>query len=486
MKTSKFCVAFIFLFFFSTISPNTQIGILQTKASNPNQVNTFSLFILADYAFIQLYGVDSVSLIYELVQTVNSYYQQSGLNMQFYVAKIMIDLTNESFVSPDLISGQIDANTYLTNFDTWARGNSTASSYDLGQLVSGYDFVGGTIGLGYIGTLGTIHPYSIVQATYASVHPFIASTMAHEIGHNFDASHDGVSPNSCSSTGYIMAAAGDPKNPYTTFSSCSISEINSFISTLPKNYVDIENPIVTHPSDITTDYDSNNAVLISWIIGDANPYEYSITQDGMPSLLFSWYSNGTITYVFVKTTSGIFNIVLNVTDGAGNSVLDTVQVVVNSNLAVIHSPDVNTTESSLSTIWFNVTGTYKGYFNLYKNGVLNDTGYWNQGLNYSISLFDLPMGHYNFTFQVFGISVYGVNATVIVDITHILTIPPTTITTTPSTTSTPLTTSSSPPPTSSTPPSTHNTGNSTPTNPLPFFPGFILFIVIPFLRRKRN
>lgn len=107
------------------------------------------------------------------------------------------------------------------------------SSQSLFHLVTGRDFNDGTAGIAYAGSMceaqyatGTTQ---LIQDFSGPHTALTALVMAHEIGHNMGAGHD-VDDNSCSS-GFIMEAT---LNIFANgFSSCSQSEIQDYISTIP-------------------------------------------------------------------------------------------------------------------------------------------------------------------------------------------------------------------------------------------------------------
>lgn len=86
------------------------------------------------------------------------------------------------------------------------------------QLFSGENFGGATIGLAYVGTMCGSYSAGIDQTTSAS-ELYNAQVVAHEMGHNFDMSHD--------------SASGNVMNPYASnnIATAWSSESKSYIST---------------------------------------------------------------------------------------------------------------------------------------------------------------------------------------------------------------------------------------------------------------
>ena len=126
--------------------------------------------------------------------------------------------------------GEVDALALLLSYNAWA--DTVAPAHDNHQLLSGYDFDGPTVGLAALGQMcaGELSGGVNMAASDGSYLTFTASTMAHEMGHNFSMDHDGqASAWSCASTGFIMASATQLGSPGTTFSACSVANIDSFL-----------------------------------------------------------------------------------------------------------------------------------------------------------------------------------------------------------------------------------------------------------------
>jgi len=98
----------------------------------------------------------------------------------------------------------------------------------LAHLVTGKDLDGTTAGIAYVGTVCSAERgVSLSMSSYGTT--ISALIMAHELGHNLGASHDGEAGTTCASVGggFIMAPA---VSGFATFSSCSLNVIQQTIA----------------------------------------------------------------------------------------------------------------------------------------------------------------------------------------------------------------------------------------------------------------
>lgn len=174
-----------------------------------------------------------------------------------------------------------DANILLANFRNWGNNSSNAVrfgfSWDMAQLWTAKDISvnssSSVVGLANVGTICTPAKYQVLEDFNASSLA-IASMVAHETGHTFGCDHDG-------SPGYIMnPSVGNP--PYTTFSSQSLSTMNSYISSQGSCLSPCEQTVVAQFSSSAravclgtpvtfTDYSVGAVTSRSWQFGDGSP-----------------------------------------------------------------------------------------------------------------------------------------------------------------------------------------------------------------------
>jgi hypothetical protein len=118
--------------------------------------------------------------------------------------------------------------TLLNAFSTLLPGSGIPFA-GLAHLLSGKDFDGTTVGLAWVGTVCNTQGFGagIDQMTLGAAGN--SAVLAHEIGHNFNASHDSDG-NACPSSGFIMAAVLNLGAPATSFSSCSLATFSQFLA----------------------------------------------------------------------------------------------------------------------------------------------------------------------------------------------------------------------------------------------------------------
>ncbi|MBK9254566.1 MAG: PKD domain-containing protein [Saprospiraceae bacterium] len=111
-----------------------------------------------------------------------------------------------------------DPNTLLFSFRSWALGGGLNQTHNLASLWTRRNLNDNVVGIAFgQGVLCSSFRYNVLQ-DFTSNANFKRVLMAHEVGHNFSAEHDGVG------SGFIMAPA---VNNTTTWSSLSINAIQS-------------------------------------------------------------------------------------------------------------------------------------------------------------------------------------------------------------------------------------------------------------------
>ncbi|XP_070621427.1 zinc metalloproteinase-disintegrin-like MTP9 [Erythrolamprus reginae] len=201
----------------------------QVSLKNPQQ-NTYldskkyiEFFIVVDNGMIKKYSRNLAAIktrVYEIVNIMNKIYKA----LDIYVALIGL----EFWSNQDKINVQKASNVTLALFGEWReRDLLPRRSHDNAQLLTSIDFNGATVGRAYVGTLCQPKHSSGVIQDHKNSTSLMASTMAHELGHNLGINHDNNSCD-CSSKACVMY----PKIssvPLYEFSNCSREEHRSYL-----------------------------------------------------------------------------------------------------------------------------------------------------------------------------------------------------------------------------------------------------------------
>ncbi|XP_029414553.1 disintegrin and metalloproteinase domain-containing protein 8 isoform X2 [Nannospalax galili] len=205
------------------------LGIFGSKSQNwpvPRGTRYVELYVVTDSKEFQNLGSREAvrKRVLEVVNHVDKLYQE--LNFRVVLVGLEIWNRDKFYISPY-------ANVTLENFLSW-RGQDLLGRHphDNVQLITGIDFIGTTVGLAKVSTLCSRNSGAVNQDH--SKNPIgVASTMAHELGHNLGMNHDEniqgcYCPIPPEDGGCIMTESIGFRFPR-TFSMCSQVDLETFM-----------------------------------------------------------------------------------------------------------------------------------------------------------------------------------------------------------------------------------------------------------------
>ncbi len=184
----------------------------------------------ADYEFFQKNASSVANTLNDvelIVSNVNVIYDRD-VNITFELGTVVI----RSDIADPYTSTTIDGR--LTEFvNKWGSAPESGIYRDISHMFSGYTFAGGTIGLAYLGAVcspTTGIQYGVVESRYTTTLNYRISLSAHELGHNWDATHCDAQGSAachimCSSNGGCGGIAGSNLK----FDALTISEITTYL-----------------------------------------------------------------------------------------------------------------------------------------------------------------------------------------------------------------------------------------------------------------
>jgi hypothetical protein len=205
--------------------------------------------VIADYEFYQKMSDDPEGAIiarWDIVDGIWS--EQVGVKISLAPLTVLKS-AKEPFT-------RTDPNSLLAQVRTYRHSNSAQSATGVTHLMTGRDLDGNVVGISYMNSVcNGDSADSLSEGSHSTLESALIA--AHELGHNFNAPHDGET-GACQSTPqtYLMA----PQINYSDqFSSCSLTQINARIKTAsclvpyqaPDVRVEVPNTLVGAVADAT-------------------------------------------------------------------------------------------------------------------------------------------------------------------------------------------------------------------------------------------
>lgn len=211
----------------SMLGPRTLAAFRPRNGPLARKTRYVELYVVVDSSEFQKLGSREAvrRRVLEVVNHVDKLYQE----LKFRVVLVGLDIWNYG----DKIQVSSDASITLENFLAWRAQNLVGRHpHDNVQLITGIDFAGTTVGLARVSAMCSQNSGAVNQ-DHSSNPIGVASTLAHEMGHNLGMDHDEnvqgcYCPVPRTNGGCIMAGSIGSTFPR-MFSQCSQADLETFV-----------------------------------------------------------------------------------------------------------------------------------------------------------------------------------------------------------------------------------------------------------------
>lgn len=206
-----------------------ELAVPPTAAATTGTLRQIALIPVADAEFASRYGADADSEIMARLNIVDGIFrEQVGIDFDVGAPEIF-----RSTAEPYPFKSTT-ANTLLNQLSDYRVQSGQYRDFGLTHLFTEKHLDGDLAGIAWLGAACLTREGAALSSSYqlpVSMHALVA---AHEIGHNFNAQHDGEAGSSCESTAktFLMAPQISSGSTAATFSTCSVDRMRARIDRL--------------------------------------------------------------------------------------------------------------------------------------------------------------------------------------------------------------------------------------------------------------
>jgi hypothetical protein len=190
-------------------------------ASAATVMDQLDVALIADRAFQNIEGANATAVMLARLNTVDGIFSEQVGVLLVPDEVRLVPQGSDPFT-------QTAAGDLLRQLSDYRRSDPVIRAAGLAHLLTGKDLDGNTVGIAFLDTLCD-QQRGVSLSSNAQIPFYTALVMAHELGHNFGADHDGEPGSFCAATptNYLMAPV---INGSSTFSQCSRDRIAATVA----------------------------------------------------------------------------------------------------------------------------------------------------------------------------------------------------------------------------------------------------------------